>query len=205
MPDLEKSEYESLYREIQDNASRVLQIIGVCVTGSTALISYVFTINPKTLPFEYLLPPFLLLIPFLVMIPSMLLIQASLHSTVRIAAYLIVRYERDASQVRWQTTMQKYRETYDFVRWRPFRFALVSVFGGLGVASLAASSVALISAANMGALPHALAAGYGVLSCSLLCVLVVGLIYSWKGWGRGSFSEEIARMKRVIELCKVEA
>jgi hypothetical protein len=139
--DFSKAEYEALYREIQDHGTRLYQVLSFCVAGSTALLSYVFTIDVAKLPYREALPPFLLLSPFLVLVPSLLLVPSCLHNTARIASYLQYRYETTSNGISWQTSVQKYRTRYDG-DWtqRPFRTALIAVFGSLGTTSIAASA-----------------------------------------------------------------
>lgn len=192
--DLSKSEYEALYREIQDHGTRLYQVLSFCVAGSTALLSYVFTIDSGKLPFRDVLPPFLLLLPFLVLAPSLLLVLSSLHNTTRIATYLQYRYERENSGVRWQTSLQRYRERYDRDwRQRPFRGALIAVFGSLGLTSMAASAVSFYFTWSKHTFSsfgrrYWFAGLYGTLLFLLVCFLSVGLVSIWNRWGCGPFA-----------------
>ena len=201
--DLLKSEYDNLYKEIQENATRIYQVLGVCVTASAALLSYVFNIEDSRLPYGNLLPPFLFLIPFLIMIPSSLLVQACQHSTTRIAGYLRVAYEGDDSLVQWQTSIQEYRNDSEHPKRRPFRWALMAVFGGLGLASITSSLVSFIFVcqkhiAHQGGVPPIFAAIYALLISTLSLLLVKLLRLIWKDWGRAAFDAEVKVWSRVL-------
>lgn len=176
-----------------------------CVGGSTALLSYVFTIDPQKLPFHDLLPPFLFLLPFLVLTPCLMLVQSSLHSTTRIAAYLIFRYEERNFGVYWQRSIQAYRSGHnDGFRHRPFRWALIAVFGSLGTASLVASMVSTISVGIHHCFTpplkgHAFFWIYGSLFSVLTVLLIVANLSLFHGWGRQPFEHELATWRKIGE------
>jgi Na+/melibiose symporter-like transporter len=194
--DFSKSEYEALYREIQDHGTRLYQVLSFCVAGSTALLSYVFTIDSGKLPYREALLPFLLLLPFLILVPSLLLVLSCLHNTTRIASYLQYRYERENSGIVWQTSIQKYRKRYDRNwRQRPFRWALIAVFGSLGLTSMTASAVSFYFNWNQHHFSslgkqHWFAGTYGLLILLFVCFTSAGLVSLWNKWGCGPFAAE---------------
>jgi hypothetical protein len=203
---LSRSEFDALYREIQEHGTRLIQIMAFCVGGAAALLSYVFTINPQNLPFHDLLPPFLFFLPFMVLTPCLMLVQSSLHSTTRIAAYLIFRYEEKDCGVQWQRSVQAYRSnTGDGFRHRPFRWALVAVFGSMGTASLVASMISATSVGmhhcfNSPQKGHAFFWIYGALSVTLILLLALANLSLFHGWGRQPFEHELALWRKIGEL-----
>ncbi len=200
--DLVNAEYDNLNKEMQENAAKVYQVLGLCVPASAALLSYVFTIDPRKLPFTIYFPPFLLLIPFLILMPSMMLVQASMHSTTRIASYLEYVYERGDSPIKWQTSIQAYRKDSGRPRRRPFRWALMAVFGGLGAASLSASAVSFVYVCHQAnavhrSLPASFLLCYVSVAIFLFTLLAVALVSLWKDWGGSPFSEELSIWERL--------
>jgi hypothetical protein len=105
------AEFKALQDEMLENSRKIYQIITSTIALCAGLIGYCFT--PAHFPIIIWGRPFALLSPFLILVPAMILIQSNQHSTVRIAAFLEVAFEKykDRELPGWQTAMHWCRET----------------------------------------------------------------------------------------------
>ena len=209
--DFQKAEYEALNNEIQEHSTRLYQVLAFAVGGAGGLLGYVFNLDRTKSGYNELFPPFLFLLPFLVLAPSSLLVQSCLHSTARIASYIQFKYENSETGIAWQTDIQAYRDfqkrnAQPFWRFketfrglgfwrRPFRWALVSVFGSLGLTSILASFVAFWIAIHTHIFAsinrkHTFCALYLTASFFLLGLLVMACVSLFKGWSAAAFQAE---------------
>lgn len=176
----QSAEFKALQDEMLENSRKVYQVLTSTIALCAGLIGYCFT--PDRFPNIIWGRPFALLSPFLILIPAIILIQSSLHSTVRIAAFLKVVFEdyRDKELPGWQTAMQWCREvkgpTQVDTREEPARPAgrhflsgLRGILLGIAIVATLASLVAgfwLLYHDQIGRRPHFVP----MLICYLLCL-----------------------------------
>lgn len=164
-----KIEFDTLYKEIAENSTRIYAVFGLCVTATTAAIAILMgpllEADSTTDPGD-LTPLAVLVLPAMIILPCMLLITGLLHSTVRIAGYIAVFFEQPDG-ARWQSRVQAIRELR---RPRYFFGGMASVFSGLALVTVGSSVLAMVRRWGPEITP--------VLLLYLVAIAVLGVIFA---------------------------
>src|SRR5262249_33241680 len=115
------------------------QVLNFCITTTGGLLVLSFKVDGDSVPFGKAFLPFVSLFPFSVILASIILAESLLNSTVRIASYLKLVYEKDGT-IHWQTSMQRSRSNENL---RRFRKGLSSTFTVLMLVCVISSGVSL--------------------------------------------------------------
>lgn len=112
-------EYKHLYQEIGRN-SQISQNVFVANVGVTAaLIGY--GLNQQS--------GAIFLAPFAILVPSLFFLSSQLESTTRIAAYLVVFFENESTELNWETRWLALRERHLLPTRRKYTFSLTGLYG----------------------------------------------------------------------------
>jgi len=99
---MKEKEYELLYNGMTKAENLINNSRNLLYTVSTAMIAFVFT--------QGIINPFFFLIPFTIIIPMYYMSIKYVKGMFRIAAYIIIFYERD-NDIKWQTRLFNFRPT----------------------------------------------------------------------------------------------
>lgn len=150
-------EYRHLYQEIGRNAQVSQNVFVANFTVTAALIGY--GLSEPTGP--------IFLAPFAILVPSLFFLASQLESTTRIAAYLLVFFESDSKEFRWETRWLKLRKRGLLPAQRMYTLSLSGLYGLLSIVCLLLAlrwwefSICLYLAA---AIPIVLTVGAGVVA-----------------------------------------
>lgn len=195
--DLEKAQFDALYKEIADNSTRVFTVFSLCTTAVTAYLGFFLNSLPSAPigepTFAEPTPFVVLIVTCLVIFSCILLVDSSLNSTVRIAGYLAALESK--ATFSWQGDIQRYRENK---RGRRFGVGMRSIFDAL-------STVVFVSAAWTAwrVWPHTLCAP--VPWVFILLLLAFAFLFLWLRarlkvtWSSERFEESHKAWKAIFD------
>ena len=119
-------EYKHLYQEIGRNSLISQNVFVANVTVTAALIGYGLSQQAGSI----------FLAPFAILVPSLFFLASQLESTTRIAAYLVVFFESDSTELHWETRWLALRERGLLPTRRKYTFSLSGLYGLLSAVCL---------------------------------------------------------------------
>lgn len=119
-------EYKNLYQEIGRNSQISQNVFVANVAVTATLIGFGLTQKIGAIFFA----------PFAILVPSLFFVASQLESTTRIAAYLVVFFENNSTELHWETRWLALREKDLLPAKRKYTLAVSSLYGLLGAACL---------------------------------------------------------------------
>ncbi len=119
----QEEEYKTLRAEIDRNSQLTATVFLATVTVTSALIGYGLSLK---------LGP-IFLSPFAIIIPALFFISSQLESTTRIAAYIMVFFEVNPDELKWETRWLEVRQKGLLPHRRKYTLSISGLYGALSV------------------------------------------------------------------------